>query len=183
VSSTGWVIKTKWGGGYYALKRVNDAKQFGMQAPILASLWHPHIVQLINYWEERGKLFMLMEYMDCGDLANFIAKKQTLQLSVVIDILIQAARSMYYLHNKGIAHDGFKCANLLMTCDPNREGYYIVRLGGFGSARRVSFNPIVFAKDIYNFGSICYKSITQLISNEYWSREIHDSSIQSLRLY
>ena len=182
VSSTGWVIKIKWVGGYYTLKRVNDAKQFAMQAPILASLWHPHIVQLINYWEEKGKLFMLMEYMGSGDLANSIAIKQTLKLSVVIDMLIQAARAMYYLHNQGIAHYGFKCASILMTCDPNRKGYYIVKLGGFGSARRVSSNPIAFAEDVYNFGSICNESITQLICNEYWSREIHDSTIQSLRL-
>jgi len=76
---------------------------------------HPNIVELLEYFEEDDKFYLVFEKISGGSLLQHIQKRRRLseaQASVVISNL---AESLTLLHSQGIAHRDIKPANVLCT--------------------------------------------------------------------
>jgi len=107
---------------------------------ILKRCHHPHIVKFFWYWEDK-KSHIMMEWMPKNLYTHIKAQVQgklgtPFKLHVAIDIMLQVANAMRYLHNEKIVHRDLKTSNILVEpiigCF---EGYLHVKLADFGTAK------------------------------------------------
>jgi serine/threonine-protein kinase len=100
-----------------APKAVEDeaaVKRFQREVKAAARLTHPNIVAALDAREERGRHYLVMEFVDGGDLSTVVRKHGPLPIEQAIECVLQAARGLEYAHSKGVVHRDIKPANLLL---------------------------------------------------------------------
>ncbi|XP_048421252.1 mitogen-activated protein kinase kinase kinase 7-like [Pyrus x bretschneideri] len=109
---------------------------------LLLSLSHPNIVLFPCGFtdEEKKECFLIMELMS-RDLCSYIKeicgarKRLPFSLPVAIDLMLQIARGMEYLHSKKIYHGDLDPSNILVKPRGiSTEGYLQAKVSGFGLA-------------------------------------------------
>jgi serine/threonine protein kinase len=131
----GLVNEVTWLQRICALKSVKSSEK---EVITLSRCNHPHIVQFLWHWEEPSRAYIMMERMP-QNLQTHIevqAQKrggQPFELHVAIDIMLQVAKAMQYLHRNKIVHRDLKTSNILV--DDSTEGYVLVKLADFGLAK------------------------------------------------
>lgn len=103
------------------------------EVAIMAALLHPHIVPLIDFFEEKDCYFLVLELMSGGDLFDRIGKKKTYSEADARDLTIKMLKSMAFCHTHNIAHCDMKPKNLLLMSEDN-DSY--IKLADFGFAAR-----------------------------------------------
>eukprot|EP00934_Nitzschia_sp_Nitz4_P006100 Nitzschia sp. Nitz4//scaffold113_size70149//35399//37051//NITZ4_005950-RA/size70149-augustus-gene-0.84-mRNA-1//1//CDS//3329533341//6090//frame0 len=114
------------------LPPTDDAAIFD-EVAIMSSLSHPHIVPLIDFFEEKDCYFLVMELMSGGDLFDRIGKKKSYSEADARDLAIKMLKAMSYCHAHRIAHCDMKPKNLLLMSEDN-DSY--IKLADFGFAAR-----------------------------------------------
>jgi hypothetical protein len=144
--SYGVVHKSTWLGLECAKKTfeaVGNA-EFKKEAAILGSLKHPNITQLMCCTMDTNTCSLVMELMST-DLRKWMDKRMDpnnvvpFSLPVAVDIMLQVARGLKYMHEMHLAHRDIKPSNILVTPTPVLEladkGYVDVKLADFGQAK------------------------------------------------
>ncbi|KAG7336486.1 serine/threonine protein kinase [Nitzschia inconspicua] len=103
------------------------------EVAIMSSLSHPHIVPLIDFFEEKDCYFLVMELMSGGDLFDRIGKKKFYSEADARDLAVKMLKAMAYCHSHQIAHCDMKPKNLLLMSEDN-DSY--IKLADFGFAAR-----------------------------------------------
>ncbi|KAG0630552.1 hypothetical protein M758_1G187100 [Ceratodon purpureus] len=126
--------------------------QLKKEGNILKYCCHPNIVQYIWSWEQENKdnenvSHILMERMHT-DLSTLIEKQTKdevgppFELPVAIDIMLQIAKAMRYIHSKKITHRDLKPGNVLVQLPETgklpRGAYVLVKLADFGVSKSYS---------------------------------------------
>merc|ERR1719171_1469929 len=97
---------------------------------------HVNIVRVNEHFVEDGKLHIIMEYADGGDLAQRIeaeaAAKSRFPEEQVLDWFVQICLALKHAHDRRILHRDLKPQNIFLT----RKN--LVRLGDFGISRVLS---------------------------------------------
>ena len=131
-------VKSKLNHKIYAMKKIDlskikDNKVIQLmknETNILSDLNNPLIVKYYKTFNEDDALFILMEYMDNGDLNGIYKANKTLEKPIpeekLYDIFIQSMKALSFIHSKNLIHRDIKPDNLFITVDGN------VRLGDFG---------------------------------------------------
>jgi hypothetical protein len=187
----------EWFGFSVAVKSISGVHQdfVAKKAAVLAAVKHPHVVQLIGcaYREDDRTGMLVLELMD-QDLQSLLSSRSSMEapfnLVVAIDIMLQVAKAMEYLHDCQIVHGDLRSANLLIKPSnfPGREKF-LVKVSNFGQTKyklegraksggkydsrfedSVRWRaPEVTADegegftgsaDVYSFGSVCYEILT-----------------------
>jgi len=104
------------------------------EVAILSSLNHPHIIPLIDFFDEKDCYFIVMELMSGGDLFDRIGKKKTYSEADARDLVVKMLKAVAYCHARKVAHCDMKPKNLLLMSDDN-DSY--IKLADFGFAARV----------------------------------------------
>ncbi|CAI9094263.1 OLC1v1029969C1 [Oldenlandia corymbosa var. corymbosa] len=137
----GHVKEIQWLGESFALRTFfGDIEPLNEEIALVQSLSHPNILQHLCgfYDEERKEGFLLMELMN-KDLKTCIRensgqrKRLPFSVPVAVDIMLQIARGLEYLHSKSIYHGELNPSNILLkprNC--SAESYFHVKLTGFG---------------------------------------------------
>ena len=82
------------------MMREVTVQNFDREANILASLSHPAIPSVLDYFNERDQLYLVMEFIEGNDLDEIIEESpKPLDQEQVIDWAIQICRVLEYLHN------------------------------------------------------------------------------------
>jgi serine/threonine-protein kinase len=114
---------------------------FIQEAKLAACLSHPNIVQVFDFGEDDGELFLAMELVDGTTVSRVLravaSRGEAVPLEVALHIASQAARALAHAHHAtdhegnrlGIVHRDVSPGNLLIT----RGGH--VKLADFGIAR------------------------------------------------
>ena len=145
-SGASGVLKVQWLGIPCAKKEFNTKVEkviFLKEAGILCHLSHPNIVNFFccNNGPEKGQCFIGMELMQMSlsDLIECEAKKgrKPFPLSAALDIIVQIARGMCYLHDSGIAHRDLKPSNVVVNRvnNPHLDDNFCVKLVDFGMSK------------------------------------------------
>ncbi|GER87830.1 hypothetical protein KDW_19920 [Dictyobacter vulcani] len=114
---------------------VNDAtarQRFLREAEVASYLKHDHILPLLEFGEEQGRLFIVTPYIKDGDLAQRLALG-SLPVTEVHELFSALCRAVSYLHKRGIVHRDLKPANILLDKEED-SGRVYVRLIDFGIA-------------------------------------------------
>ncbi|XP_057450061.1 uncharacterized protein LOC130741233 [Lotus japonicus] len=141
----------QWLGQSFALRHFNGEKQtHEAEISTLLSLSHPNILQYLCgfYDEEKREFSLVMELMN-KDLYTYMKencgpRRQILfSIPVVVDLMLQMARGMEYLHSKKIFHGDLNPCNILLRARNSQEGYFQAKVAGFGlsSLRSGDNNP------------------------------------------
>jgi len=106
-----------------------EARQrFIHEAKAQAMLSHPNIATFHDVGEEKGRAFLVMEYVD-GHPLPVVAHEEKLSLPEILDLVIQVAKGLQAAHEHGVVHRDIKPENILVT--PKRQ----VKITDFGLAR------------------------------------------------
>ncbi|XP_057750971.1 proline-rich receptor-like protein kinase PERK1 isoform X1 [Arachis stenosperma] len=150
----------------------------GCRIRILSLLPHKNVVSVYGY-SSNGKEFLLAhEYVPNGALHNHLhgqgSKRLTLPWDTRLDIAIDVANALAYLHSNGIIHNQVTSHNILL--DENLGAKVKNCLGSWQLARGpsgfVSHNGefcLNFKNDIYSFGVVLCELLTSKPS--YMKRE------------
>jgi serine/threonine protein kinase len=158
------VCSTTWLGVPCAKKEFHgDAFEsfFLKEAGILAHLKHPCIVNFIccGNGKEEGDRFIAMELME-KSLSELIEEQRDMYFSlpVVVDMILQIARGMCYLHEEGVAHCDLRPANVVVSrlINSNVADYFCVKLIDFGlSKTKFEFSEL---NTISGLGTTIYRA-------------------------
>ncbi len=93
-------------------------RRFQKEARLLAEVRHPHVTNLIEIGEEDGTCFLVMEFVDGGDLKGLIARRGQLPERLALEIVRDVACALVEAHERGIVHRDIKPGNILMSAQP-----------------------------------------------------------------
>ena len=79
----------------------------------------PHIVRLIDVFEEKTHTFLIMEEMKGGELLHRIIEKEVYTEREARQTCQMLFEALDYIHNKRIAHRDLKPENILMAVSSN----------------------------------------------------------------
>jgi|GEM_PF-3318649 serine/threonine protein kinase len=125
--------------------------RFEREAETIARLSHPAIVRLCEFGQQEGKLFIVMEYMPNGSLADRI-RQGPLSIFNTGSIIKRVGAALDYAHSQGIVHLDLKPSNILF--DQDGDAY----LADFG----IALQSTIFTQDrIVLSGTPAYMSPEQ----------------------
>lgn len=76
---------------------------------------HPNIVQLLEYFEEDDKFYLIFEKMRGGSLLSHLQRNVCFSENEARDVVRHISNGLKFLHDKGIAHRDLKPENILCT--------------------------------------------------------------------
>ncbi len=82
-------------------------------------LSHPHVVAAHDACRLRGRLVLVLEYVDGIDLDRLVRESGPLAPGLAREVIRQAALALDYLHGQRLVHRDVKPANLLLTHTPD----------------------------------------------------------------
>lgn len=89
-------------------------KKFLKEARNIARLNHPHIVRIIDVFEENGTAYYVMEYIAGGSLADLVRREGALPEDVATRYISQVAAALDYVHGQRMTHLDIKPANIML---------------------------------------------------------------------
>ncbi|XP_011153997.1 serine/threonine-protein kinase ULK2 [Harpegnathos saltator] len=133
----------------------------------LTKLHHKNVVALYDCKDSTHNVFLIMEYCNGGDLADYLTAKGSLSEDTIRLFLRQIAEAMKILHEKGIVHRDLKPQNILLSYSGGRacpQPHQItVKIADFGFAR--------FLKDGVMAATLCgspmYMAPEVIMSHKY----------------
>jgi hypothetical protein len=152
----GRVHKAKWLGENYAKKSPKGHQEnLKQEIAVLAGLHHPHMMCVVGCSEDNGTCSYIMERMDMS--LTDILEGNKLSIIRCVDIMLQIAEGMDYLHRMDLAHRDLKPDNsLVKRCDDPGSG---------GSKLAQVVGPLWIAK-VSDFGTMkVMESTTKKTSN------------------
>ncbi len=128
-----------------ALKMVRPAdatncellSRFRAEAEVVASLHHPHIVQIYDYGEHDGSPYLALEWVGGGTLADRLDGSPWSPRSTAM-LVERLARAVQFAHEHGVVHRDLKPTNLLVAAgDDSLE----IKIADFGLAKVFRDSP------------------------------------------
>ena len=107
-------------------------KRFLREAEVSAHLLHEHILTLIEFSEEDGRLFLVTPFIKGGTLARRL-HRGPLALGEAYRLFKALVQAIAYIHKRGVIHRDLKPANILLDSEEGSNEVY-VRLIDFGIA-------------------------------------------------
>ena len=108
---------------------------------------HPGIIRVLDFFEENGTGYMVMEYLDGSTLDQYVTTTGRLDIPVILELLIPVADALRACHAAGLIHRDISPDNIFLTSDGR------VKLLDFGAARAAigsqSTNLSVILKEGY----------------------------------
>ncbi|KAI2637796.1 Pkinase-domain-containing protein [Hypomontagnella submonticulosa] len=85
------------------------------EVAIMKLIDHPNIVKLFDIWENRSEIYLVLEYVQRGDLYSYLAKRGRLAEIEAIFLFRQMISALEYVHSFNICHRDLKPENILIT--------------------------------------------------------------------
>lgn len=96
---------------------------------IAPDLKHASIVETYAVYQNKDKIYMVMELASGGDMLRYVRARGALSEHSARKFYTQMCDALEFLHSRGICHRDLKCENLLLDGDSN------IKLSDFGFAR------------------------------------------------
>ena len=169
------------------------------EARVIASLEHPRIVRLLDYWEEPeiGPC-LVMELAQGEDLRCLLDREAPLAIPLALSLGAQVAEALSHAHQRGVIHRDIKPENLMVD-DFGQvvvTDFGIARAAGGSRVTRTGFMPgtpdymapeqlgpgqVEPATDLYSLGLVIFEMLTGQtpFRSEYVAEVIHRQVYQA----
>lgn len=104
----------------------NSLEKLFREVSIMKLLNHPNIVKLYEVIETEKTLYLVMEYVNNGEVFEYLVKNGRMKENIARQKFRQIVSAVQYLHSKNIIHRDLKAENLLL--DSNMD----VKIVDFG---------------------------------------------------
>ncbi|THG99159.1 hypothetical protein EW026_g3145 [Hermanssonia centrifuga] len=95
---------------------------------IMKLIEHPNIMRLYDVWETSTELYLILEYVEGGELFEYLCDQGRLSTSEALGYFQQVMTAVHYCHRFNIAHRDLKPENLLLDANKN------IKVADFGMA-------------------------------------------------
>ncbi|KAI0886009.1 Pkinase-domain-containing protein [Annulohypoxylon maeteangense] len=85
------------------------------EVAILKLINHPNIVKLYDIWENHQEIYIVLEFVECGDFYGYLDDHGRLPEPEAMFFLRQLASALQYMHSFNICHRDLKPENILIT--------------------------------------------------------------------
>ncbi|CAN5570078.1 hypothetical protein BH10CYA1_BH10CYA1_21310 [soil metagenome] len=155
---------------YVAIKVLNQTlisdpssfERFKQEAIAAISIRDQNVIQVLDFGISDDKAFLIMEYLEGQDLADWLVKNGDMPIERALNIFIQACGGLAHAHTKGVIHRDLKPGNLFLINQSN--GHELVKIVDFGIAKIQSTDGTI-AQNLTQpgevFGSPLYMSPEQ----------------------
>ncbi|CAD8075325.1 unnamed protein product [Paramecium primaurelia] len=134
-----WKVEYKKTGQIYAMKEMSKALIIAKKSVnsvmnernILSNLKHPFLVNIYYAFQDRENLFLVLDYMQGGDLRYHIGKMRRFSEDQTRFFMACIFLGLEYIHSKNSLHRDIKPENLVL----DKNGY--VRITDLGIARNL----------------------------------------------
>ncbi|KAH0795187.1 CAMK family protein kinase [Histomonas meleagridis] len=109
-------------------------KKIYREIAIMRLLDHPHITKLIDVFESKNHLYIILEYAPHGELFDYLIQRKGLPREQAMLIFREIIYGIEFLHTHGICHRDIKLENIFL------DQFYHVKIGDFGFARWLPSN-------------------------------------------
>uniref|UniRef100_A0A0E0GB21 Protein kinase domain-containing protein n=1 Tax=Oryza nivara TaxID=4536 RepID=A0A0E0GB21_ORYNI len=137
----GRLKEVHWMGESFAMKHfIGDTDAAGAEVALLCSVAHPNVAHAAYCFhdEEKKEYFVVMDQLMAKDLGSYVKevscprRRIPFPLVVAVDIMLQIARGMEYLHAKRINHGELNPSNVLVKPRQPDGGYVHVKVARYG---------------------------------------------------
>ncbi|MEN8150086.1 MAG: protein kinase [Planctomycetota bacterium] len=139
----------------------NFLNRFRREAKSVAALRHPNVVQVFDFGVEDDAAYMVMEYLEGGDLKDELKalskRGETMPLAEAQRIFQAVAKAVDYAYSQGMAHRDLKPDNVMLTAKGD------VVLTDFGIAKIVGGTQYTAAGAV--MGTPAYMSPEQALGD------------------
>ncbi|MCS7265896.1 MAG: serine/threonine-protein kinase [Armatimonadetes bacterium] len=174
------------------------ASQFRIEAELLATLRHPNLPQVFDYFIEpkTGKQYLVMDYIAGDDLEDIVEKRGPLDERNALRIMFQVFDAVDYLHrqNPPVIHRDIKPSNIKVQPDgtsilvdfgiakrylPGREtmGAAAAVTPGYSPPEQYGQGITDQRSDIYALGATLYFALTGQVPPEAIERVTHGDKL------
>ena len=106
--------------------------RFQREAQAAGVLSHPNIVNVFDYGEDNGVLYLIMEYLEGKSLEKLIEEQGMLPIETIIPMFDQVCGALDHAHQHDIVHRDIKPANIMILDNG------LVKVTDFGIAKMMS---------------------------------------------
>lgn len=179
-------------------------KRFEQEFRAASTIEHPNVVRALDYGENEGVPYLVMEYVEGESLAKLIEREAPLKEVEGIRLIAQVAQGLHRAHRHNLIHRDVKPDNILVTRDKatgervakitdlglvkeQEADLDLTRTGrGLGTPHFMAPEQFKNAKnatikcDIYSLGATLYSLLTKVTPFKQanpldaWMRKIHD---------
>jgi serine/threonine-protein kinase len=103
--------------------------RFERETRLAASIDHPNVIPVYEAGESDGRLYLVMRWVDGGDLQRLIATAGRLEPTTAAAIVAQVGAGLEAAHSAGLVHRDVKPANVLIAGDPGTGHVYLTDFG------------------------------------------------------
>ncbi|HET7506136.1 MAG TPA: serine/threonine-protein kinase [Kofleriaceae bacterium] len=159
-------------------------QRFEREAAAISKLHHPHTVQVFDFGNAQGALYLIMEYVRGLDLARIISRDGPIPWPRCAPLLAQICGALQEAHELGIVHRDLKPENVLITrttggrdyakvldfglakldprMAPNQETERnaIVGTPYFMAPEQIRGDEVDARSDLYSFGALMFELLT-----------------------
>jgi serine/threonine-protein kinase len=184
--------------------------RFRREAQLAARINHDGIVRVLDFGEDAGQLFLVMEYVNGHTLAEYLRKGGPISEEMALKVVAWLATALHAAHSRNIVHRDVKPGNILIT----RDGW--LKISDLGLAKEMDARdftnvdtllgtPYYMAPecfkpgldqgpevDLYSLGVILYEmltgrppftgTLTQVISGHLHAEPVYPSPANGARI-
>ncbi|VTR97994.1 serine/threonine protein kinase [Tuwongella immobilis] len=105
------VLRNRW------MDKPDKIELFEREGKVGLTLKHPGIVEIlaVNRDPATGQYFIVMEFIEGGNLKNFMSIRKKLELPEALRILEETASGLAYAATRGLTHRDIKLTNILIS--------------------------------------------------------------------
>ncbi len=161
-------------------------KRFKREAELVSRLDHPNTVQVFDFGQSEGMMFLVMEYLPGRDLGEVLKEEGPQPFSRVARFAVQVCASVAQAHDLGVVHRDLKPENVMLISGAPMADF--VKVLDFGLAKlreqeemgeksitrqgailgtpyymapeHIRGEPVDGRSDIYAMGALMYKILT-----------------------
>lgn len=152
------------------LKQGDDCFTIDKAVDVVQEISSPHLVQILNSFEDENMIVIVMEHIPGGDLFDWISRKGTISEAAIAVIVKHILVGLKVLHENGIIHRDLKPENILVS-DSEIGNQRIIKLTDHCIANTIDMNAHLSAlceTEIFSAPEIL-KNEDYSISTDMWS--------------